>query len=84
MIKTKKQKNCKICQSFHSTELLSLYHVHHFTYRQIAAYFKKHFELEINQYNVNCHLQRHIEESDIAYVEKYEIISEAEAQAELA
>ena len=80
----RRQKNCKICRSYHGTELLCLYHIHHFTYKQIIAYFRKHFRVELNEFNVHCHLQRHVQQSDIEYVEKYRIISKEEAKAELA
>jgi hypothetical protein len=79
----KKQRNCKICQSYQSTPLLALYHVHKFTYKQIIAYFAKR-GLFLNLFNINCHLHRHVEQSDIEYVEKYTIIRENEVKTELA
>jgi hypothetical protein len=75
------QKNCKICQTYHATELLCLYHIHHFTFKQIIAYFRKNYNADLNEFNVHCHLQRHVHQSDIEYVEKFFIIGKEEAEA---
>lgn len=62
-------KNCKICQSPYATALLYRYHVEHLPYVQLIELYKK-YGLELNVYNVSCHLHRHVQQRDIEEVEK--------------
>lgn len=60
--------HCKICKSSYAKSLLYLYHCEKLTYKQIIEKYK-HL-LSINIFNLSCHFQRHVEQSDIEEVEK--------------
>lgn len=60
--------HCKICKSEYALALLYLHHCEHLSYRELIANYKHH--LSINEYNLSCHFQRHVEQLDIEHVEK--------------
>jgi hypothetical protein len=60
--------HCKICKSEYSTALLYLHHCEHRSYKQLIESYKN--VLDINEYNLSCHFQRHVQQSDIEAVEK--------------
>lgn len=60
--------HCKICKSEYATALLYLHHCEHLSYKQLIDRYKR--VLDINLYNLSCHLQRHVQQSDIEHVEK--------------
>lgn len=64
----KKQKNCKICKSEFALALLYLNHCEHVSYRALIARYKH--RMSLNEYNLSCHFQRHVEQSNIEHVEK--------------
>lgn len=62
------QPHCKICKSDYAKPLLYLYHCEHLTYKQLIERYKGH--LDINIFNLSCHFQRHVEQSDVEEVEQ--------------
>lgn len=60
--------HCKICKSEFAIALLYLNHCEHASYRELIARYKN--RLSLNEYNLSCHFQRHVEQSDIEHVEK--------------
>ena len=60
--------HCKICKSSYATALLYLHVCEHLTYKQLIERYKQC--LSINELNLSCHFQRHVEQSDIERVEK--------------
>jgi hypothetical protein len=61
----KKQRNCKICnaEEWLRDYFVLAYHVEHLTYYEICEVFARH-GYEINFYNVNVHVQRHLTNED--------------------
>lgn len=59
--------HCKICKSEFALALLYLHHCEHLSYKQLIDRYKRH--LNINEFNLSCHFQRHVEQSDIEHVE---------------
>ena len=62
------QRNCKICRSNFAQALLYRNHIDKLTYVQLIELYKQ-YGLELNQYNISCHLHRHVEQSDIEELE---------------
>jgi len=60
--------HCKICKSDPAEAILFLHHCEGFTYKQIIERYRR--QLDINEYNLSCHIQRHVEQSDIDEVEE--------------
>jgi hypothetical protein len=60
--------HCKICKSDLATAILYLHQCENYSYKQLIERYKGH--LEINIFNLSCHFQRHVEQSDIEAVEK--------------
>lgn len=60
--------HCKICRSDYALALLYLHHCERLSYKQLIEKYKH--RLSLNQYNLSCHFQRHVEQSDIENVEK--------------
>ena len=62
------QRNCKICKSDLATAILYLHHCENYSYKQLIDRYKP--VIDINEYNLNCHFHRHVEQSDICEVEQ--------------
>jgi len=62
------QARCKICKSELATAILFLHRCEGFSYKQLIARYKH--VLDINEYNLSTHFNRHVEQSDIEEVEE--------------
>jgi hypothetical protein len=62
------QARCKICKSELATAILFLHHCEGFSYKQIIERYRR--QLDINEYNLSTHFNRHVEQSDIDEVEQ--------------
>lgn len=65
------QPHCKICKSEYAKSLLYLRQCEGLNYKQLIERYKH--VLDINVYNLSCHFQRHVAQSDIDEVEQLKL-----------
>jgi hypothetical protein len=62
--------HCKICRSWLAPVLLYLHHYEGLSYKQLIERYKH--VLDINEYNLSTHFNRHVQQKDIDEVEETE------------
>ena len=61
------QNHCKICKSELAAALLFLHHCEEYSYKMLIGRYRH--VLDLNEYNLSTHFNRHVEQSDIEEAE---------------